>query len=340
MKDRYFYSSMTRIADLQERAFEVTSFDRERWEDGDYVVAEVVSRSADRTLELSSGRQIELAEGDLVVAALGVRRATLEATGDWREAGPDLRMEILSGGGILGKLTSRSMVLGPFTEVEYRGHVSRGDRKVTMADFVTVPVTEVEFALPTVLLVGTSMSAGKTTAARIVIRRIKAAGARVVGAKVTGAGRYRDVLTMSDAGADHVFDFVDVGLPSSVCAEALYRRRLDILLTKIGQVDADFAVIEIGASPLEPYNGAVAMEKLTPHTRCMILCASDPYAVVGLTSVFDRAPDLVTGITSNTHAGAELVEKLSGLRCLNIRDKAALPELDRLLQDTLGLEMS
>lgn len=335
--DRFFFSSLTRISDLEEDPFDVVPVDREDWRDGDYVVVEVVTRGADRRLELPSGRAIELAEGDLVVGALGVRHATLEATGDWRATGPEGRMEILTGGGLLGRMTSASLVLGPFTHVEYRGHALRNGNEVRMESFVEAPVDGEPFEVPTVLIVGTSMSAGKTTAARIAIRRLKAMRQRVLGVKVTGAGRYRDVLTMSDAGADEILDFVDVGLPSTVCSEALFRERLDVLLAKMGRVRADVAVIEVGASPLEPYNGAAAVEKLEAHVRCTILCASDPYAVVGVTSAFDRRPDLVTGITSNTDAGVELVEKLSGLRCLNIRDKAALPELDRLLATSLDL---
>ena len=34
----------------------------------------------------------------------------------------------------------------------------------------------------------------------------------VIGTKLTGAGRYRDILAMRDAGADYIFDFVDAGL--------------------------------------------------------------------------------------------------------------------------------
>jgi len=334
--DRFFFSSLTRISELEDEPFAVAMIDRERWADGDYVVVEVVTRSADRRLELPNGRAIELAEGDLVVGALGVRRATLEATGDWRATGRDGYMEVLTGGGLLGRMTSVSLVLGPFTRVRYRGHVLREGSKVKMESFVKAPVEATPFQVPTVLIVGTSMSAGKTTAARIAIRRLKAMGQRVLGVKVTGAGRYRDVLTMSDAGADAILDFVDVGLPSTVCPEPLFRERLEILLSKMARARADVAVVEVGASPLEPYNGAAAVEELEEHVRCTILCASDPYAVVGVTSAFDRRPDLVTGITSNTDAGVELVEKLSGLRCLNIRDKAALPELDRLLASTLG----
>jgi hypothetical protein len=155
----------------------------------------------------------------------------------------------------------------------------------------------------------------------------KRSGKKVVAAKLTGAGRYRDVLSMHDAGADYIFDFVDVGLPTTIIDPNEYRLALKKLLARIGSVNADVAVIEIGASPLEPYNGTIAMEAIEDNIRFTILCASDPYAVVGVQIAFDRQIDLVTGIATNTTAGIELVEKLSGLRALNVRDKRALPEL-------------
>lgn len=339
MSVRYFCSSLTRISDLEGEEFAVEELARDRWANGDYVVAEVTDRESRRSVELTSGRMIELAEGDRVVGALGRRHATLEATGTWEEVGPDGRMEILTGGGLLGRCTSRSMVLGPLPEVEYRGHVIRRGGKVGMGDFVVAPDPPRSFETPTILIIGTSMSAGKTTAARILIRRLKQRGLRVVGAKVTGAGRYRDILSMGDSGADRILDFVDVGLPSTVVPEEEYREALRVLLSRLGAVEADVAVVEIGASPLEPYNGAVAVEKLQHVARMTVLCASDPYAVVGVMSAFGTEPDLVTGIASNTRAGIELVGELTGLRALNVRDKDSLPELDDLLERCLDLDL-
>lgn len=339
MNERYFHTSLTRISDLAEAPFEVRPVPRSEWATGDYVLAEVVSRASDRTVELSNGRMIELAEGDQILGALGHRYATLEATGSWQDVGPDGRMEILTGGGLLGRCTSLSMLMGPLPETRYAGHVSRGGEKVAMGDFVQAPEPERVYETPTIIVIGTSMSAGKTTAARVLIRRLKARGLRVLGAKITGAGRYRDVLTMGDAGADVIYDFVDVGLPSTIVPEEAYRDALRILLSKMATATADVAVVEVGASPLEPYNGQVAIEKIQHAVRMCVLCASDPYAVVGVRTAFDDIePDLVTGIASNTKGGIDLVRTLTGLETLNVRDKESLPELDALLERHLDLE--
>ncbi len=67
------------------------------------------------------------------------------------------------------------------------------------------------------------MSAGKTTTGRLIVHELHDMGHKVIGAKLTGAGRYRDVLSFRDAGAAAVFDFVDAGLPSTVEPEAKFR---------------------------------------------------------------------------------------------------------------------
>jgi hypothetical protein len=65
--------------------------------------------------------------------------------------------------------------------------------------------------------------------------------------------------------------------------------------------------------------------------------ASDPYAVTGVTKAFGNRPDLVTGLATSTSAGIELVEKLSGIKALNVLDQGSLPQLRAILRDTLGL---
>lgn len=337
MTARYFFTSMTRITNLADRDFGVERLGRDEWSTGDYVVGEVVTASSGQCVELDNGRMIEVAEGDLVIGALGRREATLEATGTWEDVGEDGRMSLLTSAGLLGRCTSISPMLAPLTGVLYRGHVLARDHKLSMGDFVP-PEPDLHYETPTVLLIGTSMSAGKTTAARVVIRLLKQRhGVTVLGAKLTGAGRYRDVLTMKDAGADHIFDFMDVGLPSTVVSEADYREALRTLLSRMAAAEADVAVIEAGASPLEPYNGAVAIEKIQHAVDLTVLCSSDPYAVVGVIEAFGARPDLVTGICTNTIAGVRLSEELSGIRALNVRDKAAHPELLELLEEHLGL---
>ncbi len=337
MASRYFFSTLTRISDLETSNFEVRELPQDEWATGDYVVGEVVAPvPSNAKMELTNGRMAGVLEGDAVVGALGVRRATLAAVGDWRDIGPDGGMDTLTSAGLLGRATSISNLTPPLTALQYRGHVMRGDLKVVMKAFVPSISTR-DYRCPTVMMIGTSMSSGKTTAARVIIHVLKQAGLRVVGAKLTGAGRYRDILAMSDAGADYVLDFVDVGLPSSICPAEEFRIAVRQMLTLIANEEPDVAVVEAGASPFEPYNGDIVLQEMREQIQCTVLCASDPYAVLGVSQCFGLQPDFVSGITTNTTAGVELVEKLAGVPALNLTNPVYQEPLIQMLREKLQL---
>ena len=333
--NRYFLSSVTRISDLENGEFEVAKLDRSAWEHADYIAARVTDRpSALYKTEICSGRMVDMMEGDLVIGAFGKRAATLEGVGDWEAVGADGRMHALTGAGLFGKATSTSLLLPRLMSLTYEGHVLRNGRKLKMSDFIA-PVTETDFETPVILMIGTSMSAGKTTAGRVIIHELRRAGLNVVGAKFTGAGRYRDILSYGDAGAMGILDFVDAGLPSTVVPEARFEEAMHYMLSRIAAIGPDILVAEAGASPLEPYNGATAIEALSRHVVFTVLCASDPYAAVGVQQAFVPRPDVVTGPTTNTTAGIDLVEKLTDLPALNLMDPASLPRLREMLKAAL-----
>ncbi|MCA9048163.1 MAG: hypothetical protein KDA89_05510 [Planctomycetaceae bacterium] len=325
-------TSVTRISDLEQSPYEVRKRQRDDWATGDYVLGEVLSEwHPQGHLELANGREMSPSSGDLVLGTFGSRAATLEAVGDWRDIGDDEIMESMTAAGLFGRITSKSHFLGPVVRLRYLGHACRNGQKLTMRSFVQSVPPDVRFDAPVILIIGTSMSSGKTMSARVLVRLLTRAGKRVVGAKLTGAGRLRDTLAMKDAGAAETFDFVDCGLPSTVCSAETYGASLEILLGRIAEAKPDILVAEAGASPLEPYNGDAAIQRIRPHVKFTVLCASDPYAVVGVTKGFGFQPDLVSGVATSTTAGCRVVETLSGVKALNIQDAATLTELEELL---------
>ena len=328
-------TSLTRIADFGD--YEIMPLARAEWAWGDYVVGEVIAPpSPSAFIELRNGRLTTADVGDQLVGAFATRFATLEATGSWQEIGDDGRMSAMTAAGLFGVITSLSPFGQDHVTLGYLGHVVSNGRKRTMAEFAAGS-SRGAFATPVILVIGSSMSAGKTQSARIIIRRLKAMGLNVAAAKLTGAGRYRDILTMGDAGADAIFDFVDAGLPSTVCSTEVFEASMRGLLGVIGEAGADILVVEAGASPLEPYNGDTIMRLLRENIKMTLLCASDPYAVVGMIHAFDCRPDLVAGIAANTDAGQALIEKLTGLPSLRLMDRASLPALDKMLRQRFNL---
>lgn len=339
MNSKYIFTSLLRISDLEKKPFKVQKLEKIKWKTGDYVVGKITNPGNEMMkIELINGRMRGFMKEDLVVGALGERYATLEVTGSWKEVEEDGIMHLLTGGGLLGKCTSKSAYLPNLIEIEYVGHVIRGQKFCKMDDFVK-EARYSKFKIPVILLVGTSMSAGKTTVARIIVNHLKRAGLKIVAGKLTGASRYRDILSLRDVGANHIFDFVDAGLPSSIFPREKFRKKLIQLLSRINEVKADVAVIELGASPLEPYNGDIAFEEIKASVKCTVLCASDPYAVYGVMKSFDLRPDLVSGIATNTLAGAELIEKLCEVKALNLIDPDTSEALKVILSDKLKIHL-
>ena len=335
---RPFLTSVTRITDLTPDNFETRAIDRADWNLGDYVVGRVLDpHGCLSMLELTGGRMIEVMQDDLVVGALGRRAATLEAVGDWEAIGDDGAFSALTAAGLFGRVTSLSPFIGSPMPLQYVGHATRAGEKLTMEGSLR-KVPQLDFDVPIILIVGTSMSAGKTTSGRVIVNLLARMGLKVVGAKLTGAARYRDMLSFADAGASAVFDFVDAGLPSSAVDEAVYRKALPRLLSLIAAERPDVVVTEAGASPLEPYNGAIAKEMIRDKVCFKLLCAQDPYAVVGVQQAFQRAPDLVAGGAANTTAGIELVRRLSGLPALNLMEPASREQLAEMLRKALRLD--
>ncbi|HZX22165.1 MAG TPA: hypothetical protein VFF18_01405 [Woeseiaceae bacterium] len=331
-----FLGSLTRIADLDVEPFAIERLPPSAWAGGDYVVGAVTGTPGPLyEIETATGRHVRVLPGDLVVGAFGNREATLEGVGSWRDIEGD-EMHAMTGAGLFGRFVSLSLMLPRPLSLEYRGHVLRDGRKLSMGDFVESAAPQ-PLEAPVVLLYGTSMSAGKTTAGRVIVHELSNAGLDVVGVKLTGAGRYRDVLSFQDAGADAVFDFVDAGLPSTVVPEDVFLAAIRPLLGRIARRRPDVVVVEAGASPLEPYNGAAAIDELGERIRCAVLCASDPYAVTGVEHAFGLRPDVVMGPATSTSAAIALVRKLSGVPAINVLDPDSLPALRRVLAKCLDI---
>jgi len=340
MKPHYFFSSVTRCSDLWVQPFETRPLDRRHWATGDFVVGRITGeRNRLYRCETKSGRMTDMVRGDLIVGALGQRAATLEGVGDWRAVDESLELEALTSAGLLGKSTSISPMFPNLMHMDYEGHVLRNGKKVGMEDFV-VPAAPRRLDIPVILLIGTSMSSGKTASGRLIIRALKYMGIEVAAAKLTGSARYRDILQFRDAGANYVVDFVDAGLPSTVCKQERYQEAFDLMISKVAASDTQVLVAESGASPLEPYNGATVVKNLADRTCFTVLCASDPHAVLGVQTAFgpELKASIVSGPAANTSAASDLVRQLCNLDSLNLLDRRNYPELSRLLSQALGLD--
>ena len=181
---------------------------------GQLVLARVRRIRQHTRIELASGRRAHLYPDDLVVLAYGNRYAT-----DQFEARvPDTLgpCHMVAAGGIASRMLSRNAAIKPATEIEPLGILADAQgRPLDLRQFALADGGAAFDRAPCIALLGSSMNAGKTTAAADLIYGLTRAGLRVAAAKVTGTGSGGDLWMMGDAGARRVIDFTDAGHPST-----------------------------------------------------------------------------------------------------------------------------
>ena len=191
-------------------------------EEGVVLVVEILTnKSTYNTLELTSGRMAKVAKGDVIVGALGHRRALFGYSGHIPprvEAGDVL--QVLNIGGVLGVCDSVNPDRGQPFDCRVIGCVLQFP---FLGERIGVPARvghrrlELDAALdthgvPVVALAGTCMEAGKTAAACSIVSRMRHRGLAVHAFKATGVSLRRDILAMEDSGARRSMIFTDLGI--------------------------------------------------------------------------------------------------------------------------------
>ncbi|WP_156051752.1 DUF1611 domain-containing protein [Allokutzneria albata] len=172
---------------------------------------------------------------------------------------PDQVAQLLTSGGVIGTVVSRNSRSVPPTELQILGPlIDENQRPVSLEQFAEpcFPVQEsVEQAPPcgALAVVGSSMNSGKTTTAAGLVKGWTGAGLVVGAAKVTGSGSGKDRWAYLDAGASHVLDFLDFGMPSTFGYPA-ERLATTMVAMRDGLVreGAEAIVLEIADGVLQP----------------------------------------------------------------------------------------
>src|ERR687889_513501 len=224
---------------------------------GDVVVVRALTDSATyNQLELPTGRLAKINPGDVLVGALGSRRALKGFVGDVpEELSAGERLHLLNMGGVIGCCKGHHSSLSDAIEVEVLGFVVGEGQEVRSISDAALPLRESlpEGCAPLVLVAGACMNSGKTFAATEVVRQATRAGMRVAAAKLSGVAALRDTLNMADQGAVATASFLDCGLPSTVDAGDLAPVAKSII-ARLNESAPDMIVIELGDGILGGYS--------------------------------------------------------------------------------------
>ncbi|HEX4050847.1 MAG TPA: hypothetical protein VHY19_08235 [Steroidobacteraceae bacterium] len=306
-------------------------------EEGVAIVAEVLTnKSTYNTLELASGRMAKVGKGDIVVGALGPRRALFGYSGHVPSSlKPGDVIQMLNIGGVMGICDSATpdkgkpfdcRVLGVVLQFPYLGERIGVPARVGYRplDFNAGLETR---AVPVVALAGTCMEAGKTAAAAAIIARMRHRGLVVDAFKATGVSLRRDILAFEDAGARRTMIFTDLGVvtTTSRTGPALTRT----MLTELAAGKPDVIVFELGDGLLGTY-GVDAILECADVRRALtgvVLSANDPVAAWGgvklLRERFQVQPCVVTGPCTDNQVGIEIVQQQMQVSAFNALSDAA-----------------
>lgn len=295
-------------------------------EEGILVAARVLNnKTRYNQLELTSGRMATVNQGDVVVGALGHRKALRGYSGHLpTELAVGDTIQLLNIGGVLGYCDSANPDVGPPFDCEVLGAVLHfpylGERigvpaRAGASQFDEAATLETN-GVPVVALAGTCMDSGKTAAACAIVGRLRHLGFNVAACKATGVSLRRDILTMEDAGAADTMIFSDLGIVTTTAENGPALTRS--LLTDLAKRKPEVIVLELGDGLLGAYgveailSDAAIREALT----VVILCANDPVSAWGgariLRDSFSIEPAVITGPATDNAVGVDqIVERLS-----------------------------
>jgi len=318
-------------------------------EEGILVAVEVLNnKSRYNTLELTSGRMAQVKRGDVIVGALGHRKALFGYSGHLpTELAPGDTIQILNLGGVLGICDSINpnhgqpfdcRVLGPVLDFPYLGERIGVPARVGAEPLDQSAKINVR-GIPVIAIAGTCMDAGKTVAACAAISRFRHSGLTVNAFKATGVALRRDILAMEDAGASRTSIFTDHGILATTPRNAPALTRM--LLTRMAEDRPNLITFELGDGLLGAYGveSILKDEAIRESLSAVVLCANDPVGAWGgiklLREVFEIEPVAVTGPATDNQVGIDIIEQRSNVRAINALSNGA--DLGDLLLQTLGL---
>ncbi len=289
---------------------------------GDVALARVEKIGKNTRLELADGRACTLHEGDRIAVVFGNRYASSQFEGYVRTNG-DL-CDLLSMGGVCGIVeTKHEKVLEP-SRLRLLGAIGDADgRVIQLREHGLLPIA-MKKRPRTVVVVGSSMDAGKTYTVMSTIIGLKKSGARVGAAKLTGTASGRDSWSMVDAGAHSVLDFVDGGWPSTyLCSTDELVSLYTSLVSHSAAREVDWIVIEVADGILQRETSALLQDpRFTETVDAWLFAAGDPLAAYGGLEIlrgWGIEPIAVSGVLAMSPLGMREATARTGVNCFTAR---------------------
>ncbi|EKE15154.1 MAG: hypothetical protein ACD_12C00126G0002 [uncultured bacterium] len=278
-------------------------------------------------LELTTGLMSKIKKGELIVGVLGERKALAGIVGIVpKKIKTDDVLNVLNIGGVIGKATSwnKDFVNLPIP-VKVLGEVIINNKSLNIHDSIQKLDSVLFKTVPLIVVMGTAMNVGKTTATVKLIQSIKnKTKLNLVAAKLSGIAAQKDILAMKKAGADQVLSFLDVGISSTINNHGLVVPAAKTIINKLSQEKPDLIVVELGDGIIGWYGVDKLLndKEFAKAINFNIMCAHD---LVGAKGSYDMLEslnlkiDFFAGPVTNNTAGTDYIENILKIPSQDIR---------------------
>ena len=305
---------------------EVEISDKIICEEGAVLAVEVLEdKKKYNKLELPSGRLSTLKKGDVIAVSLGNRKALKGFVGNIPQS---LKIgdviHVLNLGGVAGQCSSENIKeVGHALKIKVLGAIMDNGKNLNIKQAKLFSEKEnLESKTPLIIVSGTCMHVGKTSAACEIIKHALHNKMTIFGAKLAGVAALKDTENMKDYGAKKVTSFVDAGYPSTVNGS-----KLPVTVTK-GSIDylskdnPDAIVIEFGDGIYGEYGVLNILKdaEIQKNIIAHIGCAHDPAGALQLAEICKEigAPlDVISGPVSDNSVGINFIKKKLNIPAIN-----------------------
>lgn len=305
---------------------------------GDVVFGEVDRIGQHQSLESKTGRIHKIYSKDRGIFVFGNRYAP-----DYYEAvvpsSLDEEVDLVARSGVVSKMVNKNNKKKDPTSIKVLGYVcdAKGEILNTTQQPLVVPLqTEKKpRRAKMIVFVGTSMNSGKSFAATATVKALTQMGYTVRASKITGTASLKDVLSMSDAGAEKFSDFTFLGHPSTYMLDK--HTVLDIynkLDLKYANKPSSYWVVELADGIVQRETAMLlSSPEFKERIHRIIFCAGDALGAIGgkrlLKDKYGIQADMLSGVCTATPLHIREIKSFTNLPVL----VSAKPEMAQLARE-------
>ena len=278
-------------------------------------------------LELTNGSMSKIKKGELIIGVLGERKALSGIVGVVpKKIKIGYILNILNIGAVIGKAVSwnKDVVDSPI-KVKILGEIIINGKSLNIHDSIQKLDSVLAKTVPLIVVMGTAMNVGNTTATVKLIQLIKnKTKLNLVAAKLSGIAAQKDILAMKKAGASQVLSFLDVGISSTINHHGLVVPAAKTIINKLVKYKPDLIVVELGDGIIGWYGVDKLLndKEFTQAMSFKIMCAHDLVGAKGARDLLKNLNlkiDFFAGPVTNNTAGTDYIENVLEIPAQDLR---------------------